>query len=180
MKRKILVICSALMTLLCLPAYAFKSTTETVEVVEGSAAVGAANLIRTRNSATFRVNTTQLDPNSAYTLWIAAFNKPENCDEDCDATDIAAADGSVYFGTAFVTGNGGVANVEFRSLASRLPKGTTVFAGHGGGIRRGNGFHVEIHLIVSAHGPSASILDWPTELSTPGFGPPFEQVALFK
>ncbi len=180
MKRSIVIICSALMTLLCLPSYAFNSSTETVKVTDGGVAVGAAALVRTSNAAAFRVNTTQLDPDSAYTLWIAAFNEPENCDGDCDATDLAAADGSVYFGTAFVTGSSGVANVEFQSEASRLPEGTTVFAGHDQGIRRGNGFDVEIHLIISAHGPSAAILDWPTELSTPGFGPPFEQVALFK
>jgi len=157
-----------------------QSTTETVAVIGGGGDVGAATLVRTRNSATFRVNTTKLSLNYVYTIWIAAFNKPDDCTDDCDATDLAIADGSVYFGTAFVTGSAGVANVEFRTIANRLPEGTVVFAGHEHGIRRGNGLKVEIHLIISAHQMSANVVDWPAEVSTPGEGPPFEQVALFK
>lgn len=170
----------ALAVTLSFPAMAYQnSTSETVEVTDAGTAVGAAALVRTRNSAWFRVNTTQLNPNYVYTLWIAAFNKPHNCIDSCDATDLAIADGSVYFGTAFVTGSDGIANVEFHTFADRIPEGTVVFAGHGHGIRRGNGFGVELHLIISAHQMSANVMDWPLEVSTPGMGPPFEQVALF-
>ena len=152
------------------------STIETVSVTEGAMNNGAAALVRKKQSATFRINTTMLEPDSAYTVWVAAFNRPENCVDGCNGPDLPAADGSLFFGSAFVTGSSGTANVEFEVLANNLPAGTYIAGGHDKGIKSGNGFGVELHLIIANHGPSNAITDWPGELSTPG---PLEQVALF-
>lgn len=155
------------------------STVETVNVTEGDANVGLATLVRTSSAVQITVNTTELEPHTAYTVWVAAFNDPANCVDDCNGDDLAAADGSVFNGAVFVTGEAGTVNIVFDIETGGLPLGTFVSAGHGGGIRWMNGLHVELHLIVSSHGPSADIDDWPPELEGPGTLPG-EQVALFK
>jgi len=178
MTKALLALSAAIFAVYSVPVSAGQpSSTETVEVTEGGNAVGAAALVRKKQSASFRINTTMLDPNSAYTIWVAAFNNPEDCLGECDGPDIPLTDGSLFFGSAFVTGIAGTANVEFDILAGNLPEGTNVAAGQDKGINRGNGFKVELHLVIAQHGPSSDILDWPFELSSPG---PAEQVALFK
>jgi len=153
-------------------------TTETVNITNLSTQnVGAAALLRTAQSASFRVNTTMLESGNAYTIWVAAFNKPEYCIDECDGSDITAADGSIFFGSAFVTGEGGAANVEFGVQANALPSGTFIASGHSKGINSGNGFNVELHLIIADHGPTSEVDDFATALSTPG---PGVQFATFK
>lgn len=155
------------------------STVERENMVEGENNVGLATLVRTRSAVHVRISTTALEPHSAYTVWVAAFNQPANCVDGCNGEDLPAADGSVFWGTAFVTGEGGTANVDFDVEAGGLPFGTYVFNGHSGGIRWMNGLNVELHLILSHHGPSDEIADFADKLNVPG-ALPGEQVALFK
>ena len=177
MNKKNMALSLVLGVIFALPALAGPPRTiETVNVTEGVMNVGAAALVRENQSATFRINTTMLDPDSAYTVWVAAFNHPENCVDGCNGPDLPAADGSVFFGSAFVTGSSGTANVEFTVLANNLPAGTFIAGGHDKGIKSGKGHRVELHLIIAQHGPSILIDDWPGPLSTPG---PAEQVAMF-
>lgn len=153
--------------------------TESVNVTEDTANVGLATLIRSSGEVEIRLNTTNLDPDSAYTVWVAAFNNPGECIDGCNGPDIPASDGSVFFGTAFVTGSSGVINSSFSVTAGHLPAGTYINAGHNTGIRPENGNNVELHLIISNHGLSSLISDWPEKLAIPGMLPG-EQVALFK
>lgn len=155
------------------------SRTESVNVTENDANVGVATLIRSSDEVQIRFNTTNLDSDSAYTVWIAAFNNPEECIDGCNSADIEASDGSVFFGTAFVTGSSGTVNSNFSVSTGHLPEGTYINAGHDTGIRAENGNKVELHLIISSHGLSSLISDWPEEMAIPGILPG-EQVALFK
>src|SRR5262249_20281371 len=77
-------------------------------------ATGAVRLNRTRNEIWGSVHVTDLNPNSAFTLWAAVFNRPEECLTNpagpvhCSATDFVAvpnpARASAFNIGAFVTG----------------------------------------------------------------------------
>ena len=152
--------------------------TESVNIQEGNVNMGHATLIRSRQGARFRVSTTNLEPDSAYTIWVAVFNDPSQCIDGCNPPDVPAADASVFLGAAFVTDSSGTVNTEFAVQAGSLPQNLFVFDGHDIGLRRGNGFDAEMHLVFSYHGPSNLIEDWATKLLVPG-ELPGEQVALF-
>ena len=155
-----------------------KRMTESVNITEAGDNVGHATLIRSKQGAKFRVSTTNLEPDSAYTIWVAVFNDPDMCIDGCNPPDVAAADASVFLGAAFVTDDTGTINTEFEVVAGSLPQNLFVFQGHDIGLRRGNGFDAEMHLVFSNHGPSILIEDWSTKLLVPDQLPP-EQVALF-
>jgi hypothetical protein len=134
-------------------------------------ATGAVRLTRTRNELWASVHVTDLDPNSAFTIWAVIFNRPEACTTNpagpvhCSATDLAAvpnpARASAFNVGAFVTGFGnGTANVSVHIRSGAPPDGAFVLFGQGGlndngvspGLHEGNGFGAEVHLIIRTHG----------------------------
>ena len=134
-------------------------------------ATGAVRLNRTRQELSASVHVTDLKQNSAYTLWVAIFNNPEACLTNpagpihCSATDLMAvpnpARGSAFNVGAFVTGAvNGTANTDFRIRSGLPPDGIFILWGKGGlndngvtpGIREGNGFGAEVHVVVRTHG----------------------------
>jgi hypothetical protein len=140
-------------------------------------ATGAVRLNRTRNELWGSVQVTDLNPNSAFTIWVAIFNRPEFCTTNpagpvhCSATDLAAvpnlARSSAFNIGAFVTGTGvGTANIDVHIPRGTPPDGAFVLFGDGGlndngvrpGLDAGNGFGAEVHVVIRAHGvilPSA-------------------------
>src|SRR5262250_2569864 len=134
-------------------------------------ATGAVGLNRTRNEIRGRVNVTELNPNSAFTLWAAVFNRPEGCTTTpagpvhCSAADFSPvpnpARSSAFNIGAFVTGVDGSANVSFNISSGVPPEGAFVLWGQGGlfdngvrpGFDAGNGFGAEVHVVIRAHGP---------------------------
>ena len=134
-------------------------------------ATGAVRLNRTRNEIWGSVHVTDLDPNSAFTIWAVIFNRPEGCTTNpagpvhCSATDLAAvpnpARASAFNVGAFVTGIGvGTANVSVHIRSGAPPDGAFVLFGQGGlndngvspGLHEGNGFGAEVHLVIRTHG----------------------------
>ena len=134
-------------------------------------ATGAVRLNRTRNEIWGSVHVTELNPNSAFTLWAAVFNRPEECLTNpagpvhCSSADFVPvpnpARGSAFNIGAFVTGaTNGTANVSFRIPSGAPPEGVFVLWGQGGlfdngvkpGLHEGNGFGAEVHVVIRAHG----------------------------
>jgi hypothetical protein len=135
-------------------------------------ATGAVRLNRTRNELWGSVHVTDLDPNSAFTIWAAIFNRPEACITNpagpvhCGMADLLAmpnpARASAFNVGAFVTGSvPGTANVSVHIRSGAPPDGAFILFGEGGlndngvrpGIHEGNGFGAEVHLVIRAHGP---------------------------
>ncbi len=133
-------------------------------------ATGAVRLNRTRNELWGSVHVTDLNANSAFTLWAAVFNQPEGCTTNpagpvhCSAADFVPvpnpARASAFNVGAFVTGSDGTANVSFHIPSGAPPDGASVLWGVGGindngvkpGVHEGNGFGAEVHLVIRAHG----------------------------
>jgi hypothetical protein len=133
-------------------------------------ATGAVRLNRTRNEIWGSVHVTDLNPNSAFTLWAAVFNRPDHCATNpagpvhCSAADFVPvpnpARASAFNVGAFVTDFSGTANVSFHIRTGTPPDGTSVLWGTGGindngvrpGVDPGNGFGAELHVVIRAHG----------------------------
>lgn len=133
-------------------------------------ATGAVRLNRTRNELWASVQVTDLDQDSAFTLWAVIFNRPGECTTNpagpvrCSATDLMAvpnpARASAFNVGAFVTGEDGTANINIHIRSGAPPDGAFVLWGNGGlndngvdpGLRKGNGFGAEVHLVIRTHG----------------------------
>jgi len=134
-------------------------------------ATGAVRLNRTRQELWASVHVTDLNPNSAFTLWVVIFNSPEACITNpagpihCSATDLMAvpnpARASAFNVGAFVTGAiNGTANTSIHIRSGLPPDGAFILWGKGGlndngvtpGLHEGNGFGAEVHLVVRTHG----------------------------
>src|SRR5262245_51062373 len=84
--------------------------------MSGDPATGAVRLNRTRQELLANVLVTDLNINSAFTVWVVVFNSPEACTTNpagplhCSATDLMAipnpARASAFNVGAFVTGAG--------------------------------------------------------------------------
>lgn len=130
---------------------------------------GGGILTRSPNEVLTIISTSEL-VEGAYTVWWVIFNRPDNCsakaapdaDVRCDAKDVYNEDvaASVFYATGFVTTTG---KAQFgASLRSGNPQRTAeVAVGRGGidgdnsvtpGLRRNNGLHAEIHLVLRSHG----------------------------
>lgn len=138
-------------------------------------ALGAVRLNRTRNEIWASFHVTELDPGSAFTIWAVIFNRPEACTTNpagpirCSATDLMAvpnpARASAFNVGAFVTDgeSDGTANISIHIRSGAPPDGAFVLFGKGAvdpnndngvrpGLREGNGFGAEVHLVIRTHG----------------------------
>jgi len=129
---------------------------------------GGARLNRARNEIWGSVQVTDLNPASAFTVWAAVFNEPEDCTTNpagpihCSAADLMAglAKGSAFNVGAFLSDGTGTGNADFHIRSGSPPAGTFILFGEGGlndngvrpGLRAGNGFGAEVHVVVRTHG----------------------------
>lgn len=115
---------------------------------------GGGTLTRTRNAVTASLATTGLDSKAAYTVWWVVFNNPDRCSEPCGLDDLgnAAVAPGVFYAAGFIAGMDGTANVVAHLESGALPEGADELLGTGQGLRKGNGFDAEIHMIVRSHG----------------------------
>ena len=133
-----------------LSAHGNKSTFQTANSTNQTS---AGMLVITNQSVDARLALTGLDADAAYTVWWVVFNKPDNCMNGpgaCGPGDVPNAKGSVFFATGFVTGNDGNANVTTHLKAGKPPKGLEALVP--GGLKRGNAFKAEFHMVVRSHG----------------------------
>ncbi|HZA67698.1 MAG TPA: hypothetical protein VE592_12145 [Geminicoccaceae bacterium] len=128
------------------------------DFVTGEDLAGAGILTRERGRVWANISASGLGQDAAYTVWWVVFNNPSACSDPCGSDDLEslAVDPAIFYATGFITGEDGTANISAHLQAGRIPDGadTLVDANEDGvGLRRGNGFKAEIHLIVRSHGP---------------------------
>lgn len=145
---------------------------------------GAAWLVRSKNRVHGRIMSQVADSGYAYTVWFVIFNNPEACVDGCNDEDLGnpAVQGAVFYGNAAISASdgvsGGVINIDFRTIAERIPEGTfrlddplpePIF--YQKGLRRGNGFGAEIHVVVDHHpGPMKDGSEsWVPDMTTTNF-----------
>lgn len=119
---------------------------------------GGATLIRTNEGLSYDFHTTQLNPGSAYTMWVVIFNKPQNCQgvEGCLPPDLSlpSVQASIlYGGSSHIAGEEGYGHfqgsVEEGSPASGIS--VNIPLGTANGLM--DPMNAEIHLMVHDHGP---------------------------
>jgi len=132
--------------------------------------LGAARLNRARNELWVTLHASDLAAHTAHTVWIAVFNRPSACTTNpggevrCGGPDVALtpnlADASAFNVGGFVTDGDGTANVSIDVRSGPVPEGAAVLFGEGGindngvrpGLRAGNGFGAEVHVVIREHG----------------------------
>ena len=110
-----------------------------------------ATLVMTKSGAFANIETSELVPGNAYTLWFVVINEPSACENSpCNANDVlkrtSMTKADVGYGDGLIAGNDGKGHfTTFRSLGE-LPQAWL-----------GTGFTdpwaSEIHLVVHDHGP---------------------------
>ena len=111
----------------------------------------AGTMIRSKKTVDVRMAMSGLDTNSAYTVWWVVWNDPSACATNpCTVGDLGGPGNSIFYAAGFVTDNSGTANLSVHLNSGKLPDGLTVLIP--GGLKKGNGFDAEIHMIVQWHG----------------------------
>ncbi len=141
-----------------------------------------STVVRNESGVSVRVNTRDLTPGDAYTLWMVAFNYPAYCatpyacnDFDIGNPEVAA---DVMYTTGHIAGRSGIGN--FAGHRSIGDNSGSIFLADAPlpppeGLQ--NPMGAEIHLIVHSHGPKISEF-MPAMIKTFGGGcgdmiPPF-------
>ena len=133
-----------------------KTITSTTDVIrfDNNSVVGSSKLVRNQNGVTVTVNTSDLEPGSAQTVWWIVFNNPEECVDGCNGADLSNPDvnGDVIYAAGNVVGGNGTSN-----FAAHLNEGDndgSIFEGAFGFPGSGliDAETAEIHLVVRSHG----------------------------
>lgn len=123
----------------------------TFEDHEAGAVEGAsASLVATASGATMRMQTRELEPGHAYTLWYVFVDNPEACNNTpCNAADFFTnpdVDAQVTYGAGHVVGNSGrgtfTAHLSADPVEGWLPDRSL-----------DNPLGAEYHAVLNDHGP---------------------------
>jgi len=110
-----------------------------------------ATLVRTSRGLSYSINTSQLDPGHAYTLWIVVINDPAACSvTPCSPQDILLnpeTDAQITYGTGHVVGHRGEAGFGATLRAGPIPAGWLPDQG------LDNPLGAQVHLVLNDHGP---------------------------
>lgn len=144
--------------------------------------VGHSALTRNDGGVSFTVRTSGLEPNTANTLWIVVFNKPENCSGPCGEDDLFTPSvmTDVMYSAGRVVMHSGKANYAgTRRVGDNKGSIFPVFGVPSPGLMDAR--KAEIHLIVRTHGEiitglinemistfAAGCAGFPPALGTPG------------
>ncbi len=130
------------------------SSTSAVYRFDNNNEVGSSKLVRNQNGVSLTLNTSELEPGSAETVWWIVFNNPEECVDGCNGEDLSneAVNGDVIYAAGNVVGGNGTAN-----FAAHLNEGDndgSIFMGGFGFAGSGliDAETAEIHLVVRSHG----------------------------
>jgi len=115
-----------------------------------------ASLIRNKNGVRLNIQTRELEPGFAYTVWMVVFDAPENCiiPNECGVDDLTA-DPNPAEATVFGATGGSIAGgIGKDTFATRVAPGDEFKD-----IRRGDGsldnpLTAEIHFVLRSHGPT--------------------------
>jgi len=118
-----------------------------VRVIEGA----TARLMTTADGVWASLDTRELTPGNAYTLWFVAINKPEACENTpCKAPDVLKlsdqTQSDVGYGDGLIAGPDGTGRFVAYRPVGELPQ-----AWIGNGLQAPQS--AEIHLVVRDHGP---------------------------
>lgn len=117
----------------------------------GLVAGATATLVRQPNGVSFRLQTSNLNPGHAYTVWFVVINNPDACSATpCSGPDIllnSATQSQVTYGAGNIAGGNGTGAFggAFRAgpVDGWLPNGFL-----------GDPMTVDIHLVLNDHGPA--------------------------
>jgi hypothetical protein len=113
------------------------------------AAVG--KLTRSDGGISFDITTESLQPNHAYTIWVAMINEPAACSaQPCPPADIIqnpATDSQVTFGAGAVADANGKATFKGEAKTGPIPEGWLA----GGELKKPQ--TAQVLLVVNDHGP---------------------------
>jgi len=152
---------------------------------------GAAWLKRSKHGLEGRVMVNVGTIGTPYSIWWVIFNNPHACTGEflldaegnpvtrCNGGDLGnpAVQATIFNASGAISAvngfGGGVINVDIGALAGNIPDGLTNPVGTG--LRRGNGFRAEVHVVVDKH-PGFDPMSgdsWIDDLTKPGGGPAF-------
>ncbi len=129
---------------------------------------GATLLIRDYHDRSVRATVTSqaLEPNWAYSIWVAVFNNPEHClmPYECALGDLgdAMVRASVFYGGGLVADAGGAGSTSFV-----IPWGRTnreIFAAGDWGLQHPK--KAEIHIVLRSHGVAGEAGPVATQIGT--------------
>jgi hypothetical protein len=110
-----------------------------------------AKLVRTSQGLSYSIQTNQLNPGHAYTVWVVVINNPAACTASpCSAQDILQSpltDAQVTYGTGHVVGGSGQAGFGGALRAGPIPTGWLP----GQGLDDPLG--AQVHFVLNDHGP---------------------------
>lgn len=149
-----------LMAAFAIPA-AFAATTHQTEEVNwhaqqaplgnvGEVDGAGARLVRNDNGISFQFHGADLDPGSAYTLWLVVVNNPDACAADpCSAPEIInnpATDAQVGWAAGGLAGGSGKLTLAGSAKTGAL-------SGWLADRSLGDPYGAEVHLVLNSHGP---------------------------
>lgn len=121
---------------------------------------GATTLVRDfeNREVVAHISSKALEPDTAYSIWWAVFNRPRYCEEPytCKVSDLEAMGGdprvraSVFWGGGFVSDDSGTSNTTIELNAGRT--GRELF-GNTKNYGLQNLIWAEIHVVLRSHGP---------------------------
>lgn len=110
----------------------------------------SATLVATDSGVTLKVQTRDLVPGNAYTLWLVLVNNPDDCDpKPCTGPDILtnpAIDSQVTYGAGNIAGDGGQSTFSAHLRAGPVE-------GWFEGRSLTDPRTAEFHVVVNDHGP---------------------------
>lgn len=115
-------------------------------------------LLRKKNGVSTRLALHGFDADSVYSVWWVIFNDPDGCAGGpgaCNGGDFGPADASILNAAGFVTGASGNANITAHLEARTPAAGLQVEFGKG--LRPGNGYGAEVHMLFLSHGLAADL-----------------------
>ncbi len=154
------------------------------EKVQRRIDIATARMVTTEGSVFVALETSELKPGHAYTMWFVPINAPENCANDpCDSSDVVGNRDLVESDVSY--GDGAVANAAGEaSFAAHRRTGELPGAWFGTGLK--HPMSAEVHLVIRDHGPAQELDDVIDAISTHNGGctvdsaPDFEGARLGK
>ena len=122
---------------------------------------GTATLHRNKNGITVNFKAEGLYP-GAYTIWWVIWNEPDNCAVpgacmEPDFANAVAVEVEVMYAGGHVVGNNGKGNFSAHlNAGDDSPESMNTSFGFPsvGGLRVGNTFNAEVHVVLRTHGPA--------------------------
>jgi hypothetical protein len=141
------------------PLFSVSSSAASVLTFGDMIEVGSSTIVRNDNGVSVRLSTSELEPGTAFTMWLVVFNKPENCDvgaAGCDGDDVVPGTPAmvdvINVGGSLVGGSGKATVAAHQQVGEA---GYSVFQQLGApspGLVYAR--DAELHLVVRTHGPA--------------------------